>query len=1445
MNPYEKWLGISIGDRSPDFFQLLGISREEFDPETIKAAAVLQTRKLQKHQDGPHAETCTKLIARVKKAYQVLSNPELRETYVRRLEESKQAIESVPDAKDSPAPRNEQVAGAERTAIGESESKRNVSIPIVAAAGVGLVAIVGAVLFFVNRQPDGKVASTVLQPASSTPSLANQNSGNAGQDSVMTEDTTEAATDESSVSYTAEPNSESGEPDPSIAEKLPTSTEVLPPGPSNDLATMNSGNVDRDDSKSIDTEVAIHVASDVADPTTGESTTSVKPSTVVPNPGLDQRVGRSATSGAQLTSHQARDVLQKNCSRCHGENETDEGGFGYVLDREKLISSGYVRPRDPNQSLLLERMLSNETPMPPQGELPRPSAEEVKIVRDWIGEGADAFEETKTMPFMGTAAKYRLIATDLERLDKRDRPFVRYFAIDHLANAGYSAEELGVYKRALAKLVNSLSWNRKLAGLSTVGVNQSLFRIDLRDLKWSRDSWSTIIARYPYGVIVDSVEASYVRKETDCDVPIIRADWFVSSASRPPLYHTLAQIPTTDRKLEEYLRVDVTKNIDQGRVLRLGFARSGVSQHNRLIERHESIFGAYWKSYDFAGSTGRKNLFENPLGPGAVAGTFAHDGGEIIFQLPNGMLAYMLTDQLGNRIDKGPTNIVSDPRQPDRAVVNGVSCMSCHHGGLIQKTDEIRNHVEANQAAYSRHQDILALYSNKTTAEKAIEADTKRYLTALGSDEIGMPNPTRAGEPIVLVSNRYLNEIDLTLAAAEFGLPRDGFAKEIDSIAVADLSRKVGVWKTTGGVVKRETFEQEFGRLVRELDLGNAIAVKLPPAGAKPPAVAVEPILPRLTNLPFGTNPAAADAALSAALRAFDSRDWKKSEPLFEQAIRLAVSPGSRLRACEQAIPMFERLERVEPLVDVHKMILDACSNALEIEKARNNLFASLVRFTQKPTSWSRATISRRGTAGRSTINRVDWSVKFPTSVSNAIATTFERQLQKTPDHEATLKVLQTYYQRVHDRPDKRREVLVRLNEIYKKRGERLDADSEIDLAALLAQSGENAQAAEIYSRIGNQFAGLRASAFFLLEAKSLIAVKDTPKAILALNKSYKQCLRDQGTTTSFQLTQIGDAYLTVDQEKEAAECYKRALRFEKNTSQLQIIQAKLANLVDAARPASAATDESESMDELLDPRRRFRLEAQNLESRVTSNASSIFMYMTQAAEAWIKAEDNERAYKALKKAAAAQRRTASSGRLRSHAQLADLFRQIEHHQEALDQYLRALKLATNASEIEKYQIEIVSLTENDPNLTIKDADSALMDPNYKYRSQARQYEKQQSYNADSKASSLTRACEYWGRAGDKEEVLRCGLLAESSIGKIVSDSPYPPQERHYASLAKIYVAAELHEPAVRCFIAAMTFAHRDDQAVQYHQQAKEIAEQNGLTLPKLSQETAAKLDPA
>ena len=287
------------------------------------------------------------------------------------------------------------------------------------------------------------------------------------------------------------------------------------------------------------------------------------------------------------------------------------------------------------------------------------------------------------------------------------------------------------YRNAFVKLVNGLSWNTNLIIPEAIDPAQTIYGIDIRQLHWTNEMWEAIEQANPYFLNLRTPSAIASCEATQTPMPYVRIDWFVFAASKPPLYHSMLGVPDTDSGLEDMLRVKVQANIEQEQAIRAAFNRSGVSQNNRLIEWHKSPYGSYWKSYDFGGNTGKQNLFERPLGPGTKSDYFQHDGGELIFTLPNGLQGYLLVDGRGRRIDHGPISIVSDPKRPDKTVTNGVSCMSCHYTGVIPKRDEVGDAVRANRAAYADAEDILALYRKPEELEAVFAEDAKRFADAL------------------------------------------------------------------------------------------------------------------------------------------------------------------------------------------------------------------------------------------------------------------------------------------------------------------------------------------------------------------------------------------------------------------------------------------------------------------------------------------------------------------------------------------------------------------------------------------------------------------------------------------------------------------------------------------------------------------------------------------
>lgn len=525
----------------------------------------------------------------------------------------------------------------------------------------------------------------------------------------------------------------------------------------------------------------------------------------------------------------ARDALavfQTHCYRCHGQDGSVEGGLNFILDRDKLVARKKITPGSVEQSPVYRRMAAGK--MPPADVQPRPTAQEMDTVKRWIEAGAHPVVNN-ARKVVHEAEAYEWMLADLEKVDRRARRFVRYFTLVPLANGGAGPDELQTYRNALSKLLNSLSWHPKLTNPKPIDPAGLVLRIDLRDFQWDANLWNRLLNEYPYGILHDTATAKAVLVATGTRMPAVRADWFVATASRAPLYYDLLQIPTNLSELERQLRVDTALNIQQERIARAGFIGSGVSRNNRILERHDSQNGAYWRSYDFDAVQqnlverdlllpDRRNVFAYPLGPGLTDNTFLHAGGEVIFELPNGLHAFVLVDANNLRLNKGPQQIVSDPKRPDRAVEAGISCMSCHITGILPKDDMIRDHVGKNPKAFSRADADLAraLYPPKDVMRAFMDDDARRFQKALAATG----NKVSANEVVNTVTVRYEADVDLPTLAAEFGLDPKALQERLTGESA--LARNLGALKVAEATVPRQVVVQAFADVVKEFRLGSA-----------------------------------------------------------------------------------------------------------------------------------------------------------------------------------------------------------------------------------------------------------------------------------------------------------------------------------------------------------------------------------------------------------------------------------------------------------------------------------------------------------------------------------------------------------------------------------------------------------------------------------------------
>ena len=519
----------------------------------------------------------------------------------------------------------------------------------------------------------------------------------------------------------------------------------------------------------------------------------------------------------QGVAQDAYAIFQQSCLICHGP----DGAYKETLlmEHNALIEKGSVVPGNPDASELYNRLIITEAAKRmPLGQ-PQLPAQAIDTIRNWILAGAPDWAAAPTTDgdFISPVEILNAIETHLMSLAPFDRAFARYFTMTHLYNAGETAEVLKAYRNGLSKLVNSLSWGGTVTNPQPINPQETIFYIDLRHYEWDvNNAWTQIEAVYPYHIGFDAPTQSALKEqlrrlqgEMKSDIPSVHVDWFVATASTPPLYHDLLSLPLTDGELEIRLGVDVGRNLRDApgvRVWRAGFNNSGVSNHNRVVERHAFRDGAYWKSYDFAGSVGTQNVFNHPL-------AFTHDGGEVIFNLPNGLQGYYLVNASGSRLDAAPINIVSNPAASDPTVRNGLSCFGCHTEGMKTFEDQVRSVIESStNPAYDKAQ-ALRLYVEQSEMDVLLQEDMERYKDALAATGGTFGDI----EPIARFHEAFQGEVDAAYAAAVVGLETEAFLEKIrENLGLQNAG--LLVLDSPNGSMKRDAWTSNFNAMIYALD---------------------------------------------------------------------------------------------------------------------------------------------------------------------------------------------------------------------------------------------------------------------------------------------------------------------------------------------------------------------------------------------------------------------------------------------------------------------------------------------------------------------------------------------------------------------------------------------------------------------------------------------------
>jgi serine/threonine-protein kinase len=550
-----------------------------------------------------------------------------------------------------------------------------------------------------------------------------------------------------------------------------------------------------------------------------------------------------------------QEILQTRCLDCHGGVRPDgrvkvNGGIK-VLDRELLIKKKVVVPGKPEESLLFKRVSSKDEDVMPPAERRPLSDDDKDLIRRWIAAGAPPLSALLPLPPRSAevpppakgqgGVEYVLgkILAHVRGLPEGQRPFVRFFSINHLLAGGVTRAELDLHRDALVKAINHLSREPDLVALEVIDPpSNSVFAVDIRGLGWNRRPFQRLrdgkpvgaseinlfdlaLLEYPYGALPDDsaifadVEREFLALARQVrPIPYVRADWFVSVCTQPPIYEDFLRLPRDLTALErDVLHVDSRTNVHDAVARRGGVTVSGVSRNNRVMERHPTGTGGYyWKSFDFRSSKLRENVLRDPI-------RLDPAGGEMIFSLPNGLQGYFIANGAGERLEFAPTDIVTDRFAADKTVRNGLACMRCHDRGMKEFSDTVRPALEhlRGDVGFDRDE-ALALYASHAELEEKLKQDSERFNAALSK----LLGSAARREPLSPVSQRYLDaELSLRTAAGELGLED---IKELAETSRLPALVRLGLGALAAdGALRRDQWDEAFAALVRQLGLGTPL----------------------------------------------------------------------------------------------------------------------------------------------------------------------------------------------------------------------------------------------------------------------------------------------------------------------------------------------------------------------------------------------------------------------------------------------------------------------------------------------------------------------------------------------------------------------------------------------------------------------------------------------
>ncbi len=549
----------------------------------------------------------------------------------------------------------------------------------------------------------------------------------------------------------------------------------------------------------------------------------------------------------------AYSVLEKHCARCHQAGQltrtSPAAGFGNILRLDELAAAPHlVQPGNPDASRLYLMMMQRQMPIDAIGHLAAPDKDtkssasgatnapngpsndvgraelptgaEIAAIRAWISSlpPRKACPDRKPVTLEDHAAALATVArTAIGSVAATPLARLRFLSIAHLHNACASAESLAVYRQAIVRAVNSLSWKSDPIAVVPVDPAATLFRVSLDDLGWLPEHWERIMRSGPHALGLTPQQPAPSLAPFGSNIPIARADWFAETVLSAPLYYDVLGLPAQASDIYQLLQVGGDENQTADDPIREAVSPSAFSHQPSLVERQVAKTGAFWRAYHGATPVIDGSTSTSTASPTATMGQAPSDPApntaiRTSFTLPNGLPAFLIVGPDGDRMDAVPP-LVSSPTVAGHSLIRGgQDCLSCHGGGPV-----LGNPAGGPPSLSAR-----------------IDADRRSVAAAIQRLGLDPALSLDGVDPVRALARSYTRPLDAARAAAELFIPVEALAAlaDKDGEPASILARRL-----MQGTVQRAEIERFGHHLVTALgrpEPGSAGTVEPGPTTAAP-----------------------------------------------------------------------------------------------------------------------------------------------------------------------------------------------------------------------------------------------------------------------------------------------------------------------------------------------------------------------------------------------------------------------------------------------------------------------------------------------------------------------------------------------------------------------------------------------------------------------------------